>query len=284
MSTPNVSIAPPTFYRIGNATLDLVPRSDHPRDGRGVLWMWEPPDPRATYVIGADPAMGVPGWSRFLPSKVPNDNCAFCVTRVGVNGRPDVQVAEYAAPLDAEDFASPLAAAGRIYSGAAESGEAMVIIEVQPGPGLATQRRMIDHYGYTNFFHWQYLDQFNPVPTKWLGFVSSAQSVRLLWLRAHNHIARGMFIPRSPYLIEEMRYTIINPQMWGEATSGRKDDRIRAAMLSIWGAHSWTMQLEIPQPKVETSAKPALWQASDISSERLMEEWEQRFIEIQDAP
>lgn len=277
------AIPPPEFYRIGsNQTLELI-HTPHPRDGRGVLLMWEPPSPRSTYVVGADPAVGVPGWNRFLPARVSNDNCAACVIRVGSDGRPDYQVAEYAAPLDAEDFAGPLSALGRIYAGASESGEAMVIIEVSPGPGLATQRRMIDHYQYTTFFHWHYLDQLAPVETRWLGFVASHQSVRLLWIRAHNHIARNMFIPRSPYLIEEMRYSVMNPQMWGEAVSGKKDDRIRAAMLAIWGAHSWTMQLDIPQPRVETNSVAAQWQASDISSEKMMEAWEERFSELQDG-
>ncbi len=48
----------------------------------------------------------------------------------------DIQVAEFAAPIDAEDAAGVVNFLGRMYAGASEEDQALAIIEVQPGMKL----------------------------------------------------------------------------------------------------------------------------------------------------
>src|SRR5512146_416015 len=77
------------------------------KDPRGYLWCWEPPSPHATYVVACDPTIGIDNWARSLKmaddTKV--DNAAIQVLKLGNPTDPkvptkDVQVAEFAAPID----------------------------------------------------------------------------------------------------------------------------------------------------------------------------------------
>src|SRR6266436_2478220 len=126
-------------------------------DPRGMLWLWEPPRRNANYIVSCDPSYGIAGWNRFLKRENDEevDNGAVEVIRCG---NPDVQVAEFAAPVDAEDIAMVVNFLGRMYCGTSEDEQALAIVEVQPGPGLLTQRELINRYGYTNLFPWQHLD------------------------------------------------------------------------------------------------------------------------------
>src|SRR5262245_12722392 len=113
-------------FRIGNKshirpadkeTLDLDPR--------GIVWIYEPPITRAKYVMGVDPTFGKPQWNRFNRTEDDHvvDNGAIEIIRVGRGEpgkegfRPDVQVCEYAAPVDPYDLAAIANALGRLYAG-----------------------------------------------------------------------------------------------------------------------------------------------------------------------
>ena len=73
-------------------------------DPRGILWAYEEPKLNADYVVGVDPTLGLSSWTRYSRTRddVDTDNGAIEVIRVG---KPDVQVAEYAAPINALDLA-----------------------------------------------------------------------------------------------------------------------------------------------------------------------------------
>jgi hypothetical protein len=125
---------------VGKYTLQGVETDDD--DPRGLINVWQPPLESANYVVSCDPSYGIAGWHRQLRTEEDEkvDNCAIEVIRCGAGRGPDVQVAEYAAPIDAEDAAGVVNFLGRMYGGASEEEQALAIIEVQPGPGLLTQR------------------------------------------------------------------------------------------------------------------------------------------------
>jgi hypothetical protein len=270
----------------GHHVLELLHRSDLDHDPRGILWMYEPPNPRAQYVMGIDPTVGITGWHRNLRTEddVRVDNGAIEVVRVGQDGRPDVQVAEYAAPIDPEDLADVANALGRLYAGSDENEQCLCIIEVYPGPGLLTLRKMINQYGYTHHFIWKYLDTLTSKPTNALGWTASPKTVRDLWIRGSRHINRGQLQVRSEAFIEEMQDCEQDPlKMTAKATYGRHDDRIRAMLMAIWAAHDWSAQVETEsQSHVELGVVSAPWQASDISADQMYAAWEDRFAEITD--
>lgn len=270
---------------IGRFGLEATSLDD--RDARGVIWTWEDPKPGATYVIGVDPTVGLTGWHRELrkDDDVKVDNGAIEVLRVGFRGAPDVQVAEYAGPIDPFELAAPINYLGRYYGQYTEEEEALVIIEVAPGPGLPTQRELINRFGYTNFFVWRYLDSLVPMENRIpkLGWYASNQSVRDLWVRGLRHIKKTMVVVNSPWLTEEMADCQSNGKGGYEAYGeSAHDDRVRAMLLALWAAHDWSSTIEPSEPKeIEKPNEPA-WQASDISHEDMMNAWDDRMSELLD--
>ena len=269
-------------YRIANSGL-LQPLDAHDldRDPRGIVWIWEEPHPGSVYCVGVDPSVGITSWDRTLRTQDDSktDNGAIELIRVGRDR--DYQVAEYAAPIDPEDLADVANALGRLYGGTDEEGQALCIIEVYPGPGLLTQRRLMNQFGYLNQFVWKYIDAAVPRPTGSYGWVASSKSVPLLWARTARHILKGGLRIRSPWLVEEMADAEIDPQkMWAKAIRGRHDDRLRAMMLAVWAAHEWSLDIESEKTEVNTNASAPEWQASDISADKMMEAWEERWAEL----
>jgi len=266
----------PETYVIGNdGTLTTHPPPDD-LDPRGMVLMLEPPSQRETYIMGIDPTVGIVGWDRHHRTRddLRTDNGAIEIIRVGRNGKPDMQVCEYAAPIDPEDLADVANVLGRLYAGQEENGQCLCIIEVYPGPGLLTQRKMLNHLGYTNMFIWKYLDSVSVRMTTSLGWQSSPKSVRDLWIRGTRHISLDKIRVTSPYLAEELAHCEADElKMTAKASSGKHDDRVRAFLMAIWAAHDWSYQVD--DRKVEVSTfKPVDWQRSDISAEKMYEQWD----------
>lgn len=264
---------------IGNYALHGADNID-PLDSRGIVWQWEAPNPRATYIVSCDPSYGIAGWDRSLRTEddVKTDNCAIQVIRCGGHGHPDVQVAEYAAPIDAEDAAAVVNFMGRMYGGADEEGQALAIIEVQPGPGLLTQRELMNRFGYINLFQWQHLDQMQLKPTTAYGWYSSRQSRQMLWIRGTRHINQSKIILNSPFLVEEM--TDLQQDNFLSFTSraqwGGHDDRMVALLMGIWAANEWSFE-NIPEEQAKPIDSSQAWgQASAMTYEELMSSWDER--------
>lgn len=253
-------------------------------DPRGIVWMYEEPKPREVYVMGVDPTVGITSWDRSLRTEddIKTDNGAVEIIRMGRNGAPDAQVCEFAAPIDPEDLADVCNALGRLYAGNDDNEQCLSIIEVFPGPGLLTLRRMISTFGYTHQFVWKYLDSYAMKHTQSLGWTASAKTVRDLWIRGSRHINRGMVRIRSPYFVEEMTDAEMDPiKMSAKATYGAHDDRLRALLMAIWAGHDWTGQVETEShSRVEVGVPAANWQSSDMSADDMFEAWEERFAEL----
>jgi len=259
---------------------DLIPINVSDRDFRGIIWINEPPIRHATYFMGIDPSKGITGWSRELRTRddLRVDNSAIEIIRKGKPDEPDVQVCEYAGPIDPYDLAEIANALGRLYGGSDEDGQCLCIPEVWPGPGLPTLREMINRFGYTNIYVWRYVDSLRPKLTTNLGWVSSEKSVRDLWIRGTRHIIQERVSIFSLPLIEEMTDCEEDPvKMMGKAIYGKHDDRVRAFLLAIWAAHDWSLEVDTI-PTSDLSLKPQVnWQASDVTIERMNEEWNDQF-------
>jgi len=250
------------------------------RDPRGIVFVNEPPNSSSTYFMGVDPSKGITGWSRELRSRddLRVDNAAIEIVKKSKGDEPDVQVCEYAAPIDPYDLAVYVNALGRMYGGNDEDGQCLCIPEVWPGPGLPTLRELINRFGYTNIYVWRYVDSLRPKLTTNLGWTSTEKTVRDLWIRGTRHIVQERINLFSLPLIEEMTDCEEDPvKMMGKAIYGKHDDRVRALLLAIWAAHDWSLEVD-SVPTSDLSLQPKVnWQASDISIDRMNEEWNEQF-------
>lgn len=285
------TIVAPSEFRIGGRS-KLLRANDSVYDGdpRGLIYLFEPPSPRARYIIGVDATQGRTGWSRYSRTEDDSaiDNGAIEVIRLGrdepghPNYQPAVQVAEYAAPIDPYDLATVANALGRLYGGRDEDGQALCIVEVYPGPGGPTQRTMMEKYGYTNMYRHQYLDTGAPGEQGKFdfGWYSSKQSMQHLWTRGLRAIHRKQLVFKSPYLVEELADCEMDlVKLRGAAASGGHDDRATAILLCIWAGFNYTFNIEPVQSRVEVGPTVE-WQATDISTERMSSAWEERWEEL----
>jgi hypothetical protein len=236
---------------------------DYKADARGILWLWEMPRRDATYVIGNDPTVGKTGWN--LQSATTDDrkidNAAIEVLRVGklkalkekgLDGKeviryvrePDIQVAEYAAPVDPITCASVINAIGKLFRGDSEEDGCLVNLEVGPGPGVAVFPELYSRFGYTNIFQQPYLDSPRPKRTIDYGFWATQQSKQLLWTKGVRHIWLDGLQVHSPWLLEEMvdatAEKFAQPKR-GLIAGPTHDDRFTATLLAVWAAHAWSM-------------------------------------------
>ena len=266
----------------------VSPTTDFDGDGRGVIWIFEKPRPNAVYFMGVDAAVGIVGWDRLCRTENDHktDNGVIEIIRQGRNGAPDVQVAEYAGPIDPECLADRANALGRLYAGNDENNQCMACVEVYPGPGGLTQQRLIHHYGYTNLWIPRYINVLaSQAPRNVVGFTSSTRTRRDLWLRSKKHIIQGGLVIHSPWLVEEM--ADCQPDDWmlnetARAKYGKHDDRVIATFLACLAAHDWSWDTETKQEKVETG-EPRNWQASDMGIEEMYAQWEERWEQLTEA-
>lgn len=270
----------PNPYSLPGFVIDPQPfdsEAHRSPDPRGVFKIYEPPLSTARYVMGVDPSVGITGWDREVrvDDDKSTDNGAVEVIRVGERGGPDIQVAEFAAPVDAIELGTYANFLGRLFCGRSESGQALCIIEVYPGPGLETLRTMINVYGYTNHYQHTYLDTLAPRTTSVgsLGWTASKQSVLALWIQAKRHMALGKVVLHSSYLIEEMRDCEMDPvKMVGKALGGRHDDRVRAMQLCLWAAHLWTTDVQTDDTKATQGEGQVDWQRSAVTVDQMMDQ------------
>ena len=283
-------IRPYTVDRCGSVVPMEKARYQDDPEPRGLIWIFEPPAMNATYFMGVDATKGIPGWHRSLRTvdDEKTDNGVIEVIRKGNQdkGIPDQQVAEYAAPIDPEDLADVANALGRMYAGRNDDGQCMANIEVWPGPGWMTAKKMIHQYGYTNIWIPRYVNTLAPQSARnVIGWQSNQRTMRDLWIRGQKHISLKRLLIRSPWLVEEFTDCETDPvRMTAKATFGHHDDRAIAILLAIYAAHDWNSEMAIETEKRDVSEGPvASWQASDISADDLESAWEERFSELMES-
>ncbi len=274
-------------WTIGSRSISPLPANEMDTDGRGILWIYEHPRPNATYFISGDPTVGKTGWSRWnrTDDDMDVDNAALEVVRKGKF--VDVQVAEFAAPVDAVDFAPILNAVGRLYRGNDEEGMAPMIVEAT-GPGAVTIRELIDRFQYTNQFLWHYYGgtmapQAAGKGNK-VGWYSSRSANKDLWMRGTHHIHNGKVKLYSTHLIEEMADCLADSfTLIGEARHGRHDDRVFAMLLALWLAHGWSTGIIDEQDLESRAVQPAAVveaQESDCDIDEMCSDWNERVSQL----
>lgn len=275
-------ISEPKSWRVGSRV--VVPYVADDEDERGILHVWEEPRQYATYVVSVDPTVGRPGWSREFRTEadLDTDNAAIEVFRAGRGGQPDVQVAEYAAPVDAIDIAPIVATIGQLYAGSNEDGQALVIGEVT-GPGAVTLRELVDRFQYANLWQWTQWGSAQTRRTQQFWWYSSRSSNKDLWMRGLHHIQKYRVHLQSKWLVEEMADCIADAYLLiGEARYGRHDDRVMAMLFNLWALHDWSTREELePLERPVDTAAPK-WEASDISYDQMCQSWDDRIAELTD--
>jgi hypothetical protein len=252
-------------------------------DPRGMLLVNEEPQRNASYIIGVDPTVGISGWNRALRTKddFRIDNAAIEVFRIGL---PNVQVAEYAAPIDAESLAPICNMLGRLYCGNHEEGQALMCIEVYPGPGWMTQRELISRFGYYHLPPWLVEGGgLTQRMTHKYGWISSRNTRSDLWTRGANHLNRKLVRMFSQWLAEEMADCTPDSFLSVTARSrgnGIHDDRVLAMMIALWFANEWTLNLEPTERTDVEEATPKNYQAMGtdedglpMTASRMAEQW-----------
>lgn len=263
---------PQPFY-IGQSGITPCeePSRDVAEDPRGLLLMWEEPRKNARYVMGMDSAEGITGWSRGRRSENDHkkDNSVIEIFRVqGAtelvwkedqegNRVPeidpktkkqriryrDVQVAEFAAPIDPVDASRIADFLGRLYRGDAEE-QCEFIWESWPGCGMMATQEIL-RLGYANPWYWEHFANVEIEQTRALGWHSSPKSQLMLWQRSRRHyINRGALI-RSKWLKSELATAQHDSdKQRAQAGYGFHDDRIQAANMALWIANKWVYDVE----------------------------------------
>lgn len=267
----------PDMFTVGNAgRIDKMDPREYDQDPRGIIWMFEPPNRGSRYILGSDPTVGRTSWTRYSRVKEDSktDNGAIEIIKIGKNGAKDVQVAEYAAPVDAFELGYIINLMARMYAGDEED-SCKVIIEVFPGPGAGTLQTILE-LGITNLFHWEHYGDSAATPTKALGWHASQRTNRDLWVKASRHMVLQQCIVKSPWLVEELADCRYNIERDYAENPGGHDDRVRAFNLALWVANSWSMNVERISEKVSTVEQPD-WQHSDMSLDEIREGWNDIF-------
>jgi hypothetical protein len=266
-------------YTVGRHSATEVPQDTV--DPRGLLWVWEPPSPRHEYIVSVDPTVGIPGWNRQLRTKddLHTDNAAIEVFR-----RPGIQVAEFAAPIDVYDLAGICNYVGKMYAGNSEDGQALMGIEVYPGPGWQVQTELVQKYGYQNFPPWLVMGKgMTQMPTGKFGWYSTKSTRVDLWTRCTSLLQRREVVLRSPWLIDEMADCTPDSfyAITGRARNGLHDDRVVSTLLNIWWLNEWSLDPEPTDRDTRESTTPLNYQAMAcdesgraITASSLNEDWD----------
>lgn len=272
-----MSIAPQVLH-VGGSSISRCNESMESMmaDPRGLLWMWHSPKPNSRYVISCDPTMGVTGWSRAMKQDGDEkiDNCAIEIfepsairmdllddqgnrkidpqTKQPMYVMRDMQVAEYAGPVDAVEAARICRLLGRIYQGVDDE-YALLIYESWPGPGILTTQELL-RLGYSNIWMWEYITG-QAEETNRMGWQSSFQSQKVLWYRSRRHLMERKAKIYSKFLVDEYSNAVIDlEKMRAKAAYGYHDDRMQAANMAFWACHKWSYDEEVAAP-VTTSVE-----------------------------
>lgn len=258
------------------------------KDSRGILFVWEAPDPRSRYILGIDPTFGRTGWNRWARTEEDQatDNGAICVIKKSKGGLPSVQVAEFAAPVDPFELAYIANIIGRVYGQGDEDtdGQAQIIHEGFPGPGPSFTRQIME-LGYGNLWRWAQFADLTVKPTQSVGWQATDRTNQQLWAKCSRHLIKGGTIIRSPALAEEYADVVILPgKHWAESLSARRhDDRVRAHCLALWAEQGWDVDFEstdepvIVDPQGDGAVE---WAHTDMSAAEIHEAWNDRFEAI----
>jgi hypothetical protein len=186
------------------------------KKNEGPLWIWELPQPGASYVTGVDVAAGGEDGDFSVASvwKIPK-----------TNREPYVQVAEYSTHIDPIAFAVPICTISKYYN------ESLLSIEAN-SYGLSTLIEAQKHY--SNFYYWHYFDKPGGKVTKKIGFYTNRSTAPTIANLGSFLISIDAIQVRSKRLIDEMFKFARTNTGKGEGEAGFHDDHVYAFLIAIF--------------------------------------------------
>jgi hypothetical protein len=197
------------------------------------LFVYEQPLEGAQYVLGADPAYGSSDWA---------DRFVISVWRCYADRIE--QVAEYCTPdCLPYAFAWVMVYLAGIYApcawnlevngpGVAVLGE-IDTLKKQQFAGAAADRKVITNFlGGMREFMWSKQDAISRRPTA-RGTVSTHKEKVRYMSTFKDYFTRGMAVPHSRELIEEMKWVVQEPGNAPASAGRKKDDRVIGAALAV---------------------------------------------------
>jgi hypothetical protein len=187
---------------------------DMHEDPKGVVTIWEAPNPGRVYAIGADPAGGLG-----------QDRAGAYVKDVKSNKI----VARIWGDIAPADFARELYKVANFYN------KAFMCVEANNHGQVVLH--VLKEMGYRNMYKRSTIDELTNKPTKKIGFVTTSQSKILITEKLKNAAKEGTFVILDRELISEMSTFVQVTSKTGtsvrrEASVGCHDDLVMAAALT----------------------------------------------------
>jgi len=204
-------------------------------DPKGIVSIWEEPNPSHTYVIGADPAGGV------------GQDLAAAYVK---NTKTNKLVARIHGDLIPADFARELYKLAKFYN------NAWVCVEANNHGQVVLH--VLKEMRYMNLYKRHAIDEATSKPTKKLGFMTTNQSKILITEKLKMAAKEGKVIILDRDLVSEMSTFVQITGKTGnsirrEAASGSHDDLVMAAALTE-EMHS-TRNVEAPDERVDAPSE-----------------------------
>lgn len=231
---------------VGHITCDLSapPRFERARGG----WhIYEFPDGKSWYYIGADAARGVEH----------GDFAAACVW----NGHTGALAARYQERIDPETLAAVLNAAGRFYR--ANQHVALINVELTGNLGLWTQKLLRDQFHYPNLYIWKGRDDRKPNTgaRTALGWETSFRTRERMFAIFRAALAHHRIQPRDKLLIDQCHFALRSAHVFDFEVKKGHDDVLMAALIG------WVSVADYPPPPhAPVGRKP--WGVSSEEDER----------------
>lgn len=216
------------------------------------LLIWEGPRRGHRYVVSVDVADGL-GLDRTVAD----------VMRVGTISEPAEQVAQFITDsIDPVSFAPYCDLIGHLYPDI-DGYEALMAIECN-GHGLSVQEELQRHYGYQNFFVWEYPDaadlnrRFSTRAGWWTNARTRAMMLSRLYaaLKTYRTQEAPDLLVNSPHTLSEMQWFQTEGELWmAQAASGRHDDCVMTLAIGLQVAH--TLSIDDIEPVAETRRRKA---------------------------
>ena len=232
----------------GNKETRLVPNP------YGLYRLWERPQRKRQYVIGADVAEGIE--LEGAPANDKNDNSSADV----LDRATGKQVCHLNGKITPDEFGRMLALLGRFFNNA--------YIGVESNSGYGTH--VLDELQRSDYpqhllYRQQILDEATKLPTRKLGWRTTQANKKSMCAALDMALRTSELFVESAETLHEMRSFAVKPNGRIEADSGRHDDRvISLAIANQMLAAAPAMDLEKPEEKVE-------YKAERYSDTRLME-------------
>lgn len=186
------------------------------------LRIWEFPDPKSRYYIGADVAEGLGA-----------DYSVAVVIKLntGSGPGPTYQAAIYRSnTIGPQDFAEEMNRLGRLYN------TCPISVEVNKFDTAQTWLRI--NCQYPELYRWKHMDSTNVLSNKWGWFTNQISRPRL-WHNFRRFLEFKLFWVRSSVTAEEMKNFVkddFDDRMVGH-DEGTCDDELMATMIALWCAY-----------------------------------------------